>query len=95
MTAFDSLSPKRCAGNCHNKPLIRSYAWRGQRMGLRDFARHIERSHEFRGRYPLPTCALLGGSNTTVTRRFPQAGHITALPAFPVGSSVPSWLPAS
>jgi hypothetical protein len=26
--------------------------------------------------YPLPTCALLGGSNTTVTLRFPQAGHI-------------------
>jgi hypothetical protein len=26
---------------------------------------------------PTPTCALLGGSNTTVTRRFPQAGPIS------------------
>jgi hypothetical protein len=26
--------------------------------------------------YPLPTWALLGGSNTTVTRRFPQAGDM-------------------
>ena len=47
MTALDSLSPKRCAGNCHNKPLIRSNAWRGQYMGLRDFALHIERSPNF------------------------------------------------
>jgi hypothetical protein len=28
------------------------------------------------GLYPVPTWALLGGSNTTVTRRFPQAGHM-------------------
>jgi hypothetical protein len=27
-------------------------------------------------RHPLPTCALLGGSNTTVTLRLPQAGHM-------------------
>ena len=30
-------------------------------------------------RYPLPTCALLGGSKTTVTRRFPQLGHMRPL----------------
>ena len=29
-----------------------------------------------RGSYSVPTCALLGGSKTTVTRRFPQAGHM-------------------
>jgi hypothetical protein len=27
--------------------------------------------------HPLPTCALRGGSNTTVTLRFPQLGHIS------------------
>ena len=26
--------------------------------------------------YPLPTCALVGGSKTTVTLRLPQAGHM-------------------
>jgi hypothetical protein len=31
---------------------------------------------EGRGLYPLPTFALLGGSKTTVTCRFPQAGHM-------------------
>lgn len=28
-------------------------------------------------RHPFPTFPLLGGSKTTVTRRFPQAGHIS------------------
>jgi hypothetical protein len=28
-------------------------------------------------RHPLPTCLFVGGSNTTVTLRLPQAGHIS------------------
>jgi hypothetical protein len=66
-------------------------SFRGRGQGRRHLIYACFCASSRRSRHPLPTCALVDGSKTTVTCRLPQLGYMSRDSSREVGSSALAW----